>query len=323
MINLFTIPEDRTTDRVIEYIRYFSNDKIQRINNNESFSDLTIKFGDKNTLIELISKKGKSVKIHEGKKDRGWYRRGSIAFELPVNEKSLNDKTSKHLFQEIEYLRDFIYSYSLDIGSHFKEFSNNRIQNFLFAEESGLKIPSSIITTSKKELLFFKKKYSRIITKPIHNGHLYFEQDNKQYNCVGTVLLDDNTISNLDNFFCPSLFQEYIEKEVELRIFIVNKKMYPMAIFSQLDDQTKYDFRNYNKSRPSRNVPFKIKKEIQEKLTKFMDKVGLNTGSIDLILTPENEYYFLEVNPTGQFGWVSADCNYYITREIAKILLYD
>lgn len=62
-------------------------------------------------------------------------------------------------------------------------------------------------------------------------------------------------------------------------------------------------------------------KFFEKKIQKFMNKIGLKTGSIDVILTPENEFYFLEINPTGQFGWVSQNCNFYLEKEIAKFLI--
>ena len=51
-----------------------------------------------------------------------------------------------------------------------------------------------------------------------------------------------------------------------------------------------------------------------------MKKIGLNSGSIDMIVTPSNDFVFLEVNPVGMFWQVSYPCNFYIEREIAKFL---
>ena len=52
-----------------------------------------------------------------------------------------------------------------------------------------------------------------------------------------------------------------------------------------------------------------------------MDAYGLNYGAIDLILTPEGEYYFLEVNAAGEFFWLDKCCNHAISRQIAAVLL--
>lgn len=51
-----------------------------------------------------------------------------------------------------------------------------------------------------------------------------------------------------------------------------------------------------------------------------MKMLKLESGSLDFIVTPDNEYYFLEVNPVGQFNFVSEICNYHIEKHIAKTL---
>ncbi len=37
---------------------------------------------------------------------------------------------------------------------------------------------------------------------------------------------------------------------------------------------------------------------------RLMKALKINFGAIDMILTPEGEYVFLEVNPNGQWGWI-------------------
>ncbi|MDO9254630.1 MAG: hypothetical protein Q7U54_03885 [Bacteroidales bacterium] len=51
-----------------------------------------------------------------------------------------------------------------------------------------------------------------------------------------------------------------------------------------------------------------------------MKKLKLNMGSIDIIKSIEGKYYFLEINPVGQYDFVSFHCNYNIHMEIAKYL---
>ena len=57
------------------------------------------------------------------------------------------------------------------------------------------------------------------------------------------------------------------------------------------------------------------------KLLKLMKKLGLNFGSIDMIKAKNGEYYFLEVNPVGQFGMVSHPCNFSIEKHLAELLI--
>lgn len=47
----------------------------------------------------------------------------------------------------------------------------------------------------------------------------------------------------------------------------------------------------------------------------------MNTGSIDIVVTKDKRYVFLEINHVGQFGWLSENCNYYIEKHIAQELI--
>lgn len=117
-----------------------------------------------------------------------------------------------------------------------------------------------------------------------------------------------------------SVFQEKLDKELEIRTFFLNGKCYSMAIFSQLDSQTSVDFRKYNLTTNNRNVPYQLSRMLEEKITKLMDELKLNTGSIDIIKTKDGRYVFLEVNPVGQYGMTSFPCNYHLDRKIAEYL---
>lgn len=94
-----------------------------------------------------------------------------------------------------------------------------------------------------------------------------------------------------------------------------------MAIFSQENEKTKIDFRNYDFKNPNRVSRYQLPLSIEKKLSKLMKKIGLNTGSIDLIKAIDNYYYFLEVNPSGQFGMTSFPCNYYLHKKTANFLI--
>ncbi len=61
-----------------------------------------------------------------------------------------------------------------------------------------------------------------------------------------STVMNDMDIEKLPDTFSPSLIQGYVEKKYELRIFYLNGECFASAIFSQLDEQTKIDFRNYN-----------------------------------------------------------------------------
>src|SRR5690606_26455882 len=107
-----------------------------------------------------------------------------------------------------------------------------KINNLQIAHNNGLKIPDSIICSSKTILIdFFNKHNGEIITKDIGDPTFLFM---KGYNAY-TSKIDINKIP--DNFGI-SLFQELINKKFEIRIFYFNNTFYSSAIFSQSNEKT-------------------------------------------------------------------------------------
>ena len=51
-----------------------------------------------------------------------------------------------------------------------------------------------------------------------------------------------------------------------------------------------------------------------------MENLYLNFGSLDFIVDKNYNFYFLEINPVGQFGMTSTPNNYQIEKEVALIL---
>lgn len=52
-----------------------------------------------------------------------------------------------------------------------------------------------------------------------------------------------------------------------------------------------------------------------------MEKMGLNYGAIDLIVTPDDQFVFLEVNPSGAWGWIEGRLSFPISESIADLLI--
>ncbi|KAF2516652.1 ATP-grasp domain-containing protein [Flavobacterium foetidum] len=95
-----------------------------------------------------------------------------------------------------------------------------------------------------------------------------------------------------------------------------------MAIFSQSNPQTRLDFRAYDWDNPNRFIPYQLPEHIEAKIEMLMKNLNLNTGSIDLIKSSTNgDYYFLEVNPSGQFGMTAFPCNFPLHKIVAENLI--
>jgi ATP-GRASP peptide maturase of grasp-with-spasm system len=187
------------------------------------------------------------------------------------------------------------------------------------AVNCGLDIPETIISSDKNFISGFFETNIKAVSKSISENFQHISEKEFYDGKVRKLSIED--LKGMRNDFSPSLLQKQIEKAYELRIFFLKDKFYSMAIFSQNDEKTSLDYRNYNYNKPNRMVPYKLPDKIKNKLIALMNEIELNTGSIDMIVDKKGKYIFLEVNPNGQYGLVSDNCNYYLEKEIADYLM--
>lgn len=194
----------------------------------------------------------------------------------------------------------------------------NKLYVLKMAAEQGLKIPKSHVLSSKKDLAQLAEA-NDIITKSVRDPWILRMNEGIYTMYTSEVKADE--LEKVAECFFPSLVQHKVEKLYEVRSFYLLGSFYSMAIFSQSDNQTSLDFRRYNWKKPNRVMPYNLPKDIEIKLEKLVNEVNLNCCSIDLIKGIDRNYYFLEINPTGQFGMVDFPCNYGLHEKVANSLI--
>ena len=106
---------------------------------------------------------------------------------------------------------------------------------------------------------------------------------------------------------CPSIWQEYISKHVEIRATVFGHTVLAAEIHSQQSETSRHDWRRYDLEHTP-YLPHVLPAEMQAKCIKLLQTFGLFYGAIDLIRTADGTYVFLEVNPFGQWAWVQDLC---------------
>jgi hypothetical protein len=253
-----------------------------------------------------------------------WYRRFFYDYKISSTvDREFSAKLQYETQTELKTLFDYLCKVFQDKIwlPHYKGFTLNKLEGLALAKESGLLTPATIITNNKKDVLrFCKDQNGAIITKAItDDSKSYYIKDDFAYFAF-TKLLDEQTICELNDYFFPSLFQQALATEFEIRVFILETEFFATAIINT-DSEKNIDRKLSGKSPRTHYVPFNLPDEIKNKMIVFMQKANLNTGSIDLILTKEGFYYFLEINPGGQFLFPSEKCNYYIEKHVAEWLI--
>jgi ATP-GRASP peptide maturase of grasp-with-spasm system len=226
-----------------------------------------------------------------------------------------------HLGQENTIAKKALFALlatSTRILGNFGKSSVNKIEVLITAQQLGLDVPATLITRSKKELQEFLDTHGPIITKALWESPAITIQEDKTTNYTSyTEEITPDVLTTIPEEFFYSLFQEKLDKELDLRVFYLDGKCYAMAIFSQMNQQTQIDFRKYA---DNRNVPYLLPENIQHLIVQLMQAMQLNTGSLDFVKTRSGRYVFLEVNPVGQYDMTSVPCNYQLDKKIAQYL---
>lgn len=323
MVYIQSIIGDASTNDALDWLFYLSKKRVMRFNDDDFIRKVSIRINGEGAASFQTDRNGIQIK----EIDRFWYRRGTTRInpwqgveDLPSGKIALY--LENELSPVVEHLDNLSGLAKVNIN-RYRDNKTNKISNLLLAGAAGLMVPETLITNDPIELNDFAERFGRVITKP-------FAQNNFSFRVSGYNVLVSSTTAiaaplaepMVNQKMLPSLYQQYIEKKYELRIFYLNGVFYPMAIFSQADEQTKIDFRNYNGRYPNRTAPYRLPVSIEKKLHHFMVSADLNCGSIDMIFTPDGDYVFLEVNPVGQYQWLERACNYPISKRIAEFLAY-
>jgi len=314
---------ERTTEDVMDWIRSLGG-RCFRINGEDLIGaeDYCIRLATESSEARFVID---GMEISTTEVAAAWYRRGgrfsdySVYAEVPDHDVAV--QLDSHLRAEMHSTANALFALLAHKPwlTRPSEARVNKMHALRMAAELGLDVPATIITNSRDELESFREEHGRIITKAISDGTAFYVGDMRCVTFTEEVSPDD--IATLPERFLPTLAQELLEKQYEIRVFYLAGRLYPAAIFSQADPRTRIDFRHYNMTKPNRNVPYRLEPRIEESIRRLMGVLGFTTGSLDFVRTVDDRLVFLEVNPVGQFGMVSASCNYQIEKDVAEYLL--
>lgn len=191
--------------------------------------------------------------------------------------------------------------------------AGNKTRQLRLARSAGLVIPPTLITNEPDEARrFFRVHGGRVIAKL---------QTSLTYSMSGRGGLPTRLVrsEDLDAMAglrqCPMMFQQYIEKAYELRIAWVDGRAFPGALDGK---KCGVDWRY--ESTASWET-YSLPAPVHAALGRLMSALGLRQGAIDLIVTPQGEYVFLEVNPSGEWGMLEAELGLPISAALADALL--
>lgn len=185
-----------------------------------------------------------------------------------------------------------------------------KVAQHRLAQRVGLRVPETLVTNGPEEARTFIAAHSA--TGVIRKAFRIIPQAPRH-----TLMVGPAEIAQLDSVrFAPVIFQEYIPVELDLRVTVVDGEIFATSFRSEA--QFAVDYRPGIGSAEVR--PYTLPDDIAAKLMALMEQMELAFGAVDFRVTPDGEHVFFEVNPAGEYLYVSDRTGQPIPQAIAAAL---
>ncbi len=174
------------------------------------------------------------------------------------------------------------------------------------ANKLGLKTPKTIISNKTIDIGFenqaIKSIDTAIVSKGDEEGFVYTEIYKKED-------LKEETYSS------PFFLQQGLVPKIDIRVTVIENSVIAIKITSEKNIDE--DWRRYKNE--LKYTVFELPKKVNDFCIDYVKKLNLSFGAIDLILY-NNEYYFIEINPIGEWSWLQQNTNYPFDKVIVNSL---
>jgi glutathione synthase/RimK-type ligase-like ATP-grasp enzyme len=182
------------------------------------------------------------------------------------------------------------------------------------AQDLGLAVPETLVSNDPPAVAAFAGSGRECIYKVLT---WYFEVPDRM---VFTSTVEEAAIraDPAAVAVAPGIFQARVAKRHEIRATVVGSRVFAVRVESQAGERTRLDWR-----RDQYGVAYhaeRLDPELEATLLAMNERLGLAFGAYDLIVTPDGEPVFLEVNPMGQWLWLERATGVPITDAVAAHL---
>ena len=194
--------------------------------------------------------------------------------------------------------------------------AENKIRQLALAAELGFDLPETIVTNDPDSAVEFSSKQP-IIAKPLKNA-LIHAADAERVMFTSRVEITANTERSAIQV-APVILQREIEKSFDIRVTVVGEQVFAASIDSQAHPETQVDWRRSSEQNLE-HLPHELPTKLAAKCVSLTKKLGLRFGAIDFVLDRAGKYWFLEINPNGQWGWIETRTGFPIAAAIVSEL---
>lgn len=253
--------------------------------------------------------------------DAVWYRRMNLGARLPAEmDKQMRHACVLETKATVNGMLASLGVFQMNRPIRVRWAENKEMQLEL-ARDLGLDVPRTLITNDPAAVRAFADACGAggIVAKMLSSFAI---REGEEEKVVFTNRVGPDDLAHLEGLdLSPMTFQEAVPKRLELRVTVIGKRIFAAAIDSQTVARAKVDWRREGASMLDEWKRYELPREVEARLGELVDRLGLDYGAIDVILTPDGRHVFLEVNPAGEFYWLERCPGFPLTDAIAEALM--
>lgn len=194
--------------------------------------------------------------------------------------------------------------------------AENKPYQLMVAARLGFVVPRTVVTNSQPahfDPTWQTTNYAAI--KALDSFLLRMGNDEDAFFYTQRVAHEDLSDAALNSM--PVIVQGYLEPKIDLRVTVVEQQCFTASVL--IDGEGISGDWRLSKDR-AKFEPFCLPDVIKQRCVALVRQLGLVFGAIDLARVGD-DYYFFEVNPTGEWAWLVSQCDMPIDRAIVDVFL--
>ncbi len=235
-----------------------------------------------------------------------WNRR-MLAPKVPPN---VDPRDREYVSQQIRFgdaslrslLRDAFWINPYDAARN----ADHKPKQLQLALRNGLKIPETLISNRPEAIRRFIDSHPSVIHKPLIGAA--WEENDKTLSTYTARVRPEDLPGDALLRAAPGIFQAQVKKQFEIRAQFFGESYFALKIDSSRIEYGEMDWRLHQHG-DMIDGSVALPDHVYQACLKQLRSLGLVAGAFDFIVTPDDEWIYLEVNEAGQFIFVEQWCD--------------